>query len=231
MVVVLDGLLDAGHRDHAFAADHADGAEIIERELPSARIDPRQAQFQPAYVAAIGYAVRDQRRPPARSHLLGLGDRPLQVDHLAESRRLPRNQRRKLLDRPRLRHHVQEDAPAAVLPRAEDKRHMMDFAAGVDPSVVGFGRDGHRVAFVDVRPMRAQHGLPVRRIETQMDLDAEVVPVDGHVLLVAGQIGQVPGVMVAVDQRHDGDAEVRHDEARLDRAPRRRGSDGCRCRP
>jgi len=54
MVVLPDGLLDAGHGHDAFTANHADGAEVIERKRPAGGIDAGQAEFDPAHAAASG---------------------------------------------------------------------------------------------------------------------------------------------------------------------------------
>ena len=126
-------------------------------------------------------------------------------------------------------HDVEKDAPAAELARAENERHVMHFLAGVDPAVVGFGRDRHGIAFADVFAILAEDGLAVCWREPEVDFDAEAVAVDGDVSHVTAEVGQVPGVMVAVDQRHDCDAEVWHDVPRWSGAASSRVSE-CRFR-
>lgn len=63
--------------------------------------------------------------------------------------------------------------------------------------------------------MIAQNGPPVNRGVAQMDLDSLVMPMARHIAAPAVQPGEAPGVEIAVNQRHDGDAEIGHDEAGL----------------
>ena len=87
--------------------------------------------------------------------------------------------------------------------------------AGVNPAMGSHGRDRHRVPLVAFAAGLPQYRLALGRLITQMDFDTAFVLVSGNVAFLAGEPGEIPGVEVAVDERHDDNAEVGDDEAGL----------------
>lgn len=144
----------------------------------------------------------------------GLVDGPFQVDGAVHFRAFPANAAQ-LIQRPLLGLDIEEHAPAARSQGTVDEGHMMHRCTVVDVAVYGPGRDRHGVAFRDLGPATAQDGVAVHRRIAQVNFDAFVVLVEGHIAAFAGQPGQVPRMMIAVHQRHDSDAQVGHDEAGL----------------
>ena len=120
---------------------------------------------------------------------------------------------RSRFDRPRL--DVEEDPPPAAGQRPEDERHIVALAADVGIAVARIRRDGHRVAFGQFGLGIAEHGVPVHRVVTEVDFHAFAMEVIRHVGAIAVEPGEVPRVMIAVDQGHDRDAEAGHDETPL----------------
>src|SRR5262249_36754713 len=77
------------------------------------------------------------------------------------------------------------------------------------------GRDGHGITAGHLGFVTAKQGLAAQGAVTEVDFDAVAVQVAWHVGGLAGEKGQVPGVLIAIDQRDDGDAQSGDNEAGL----------------
>ena len=110
---------------------------------------------------------------------------------------------------------VEKNSPAAHRARAEHERQIMVVAAGVGETVRRAGRDGHGIALGHFAPLMRQQRIAAQFAHAEMDFDPLLVLVARDAGRFAGQKSHVPGMVVAIDQRNDGDAQVRDDKAGL----------------